>query len=71
MIRLNVSKKSLCADGKTRYCHLFACEFDLPFYARKAFDELSSRFEEPEYMITITRWESSGTVISREILEHL
>lgn len=53
-------------EGKDKYAHFF--KVDIKGHqvseAQAVFDELKERFPEPDFKITVTRWEVTGSHVN-------
>lgn len=63
---INVAKWTRQADGKERYVHLFATDersLKTEAKAKDLYHLLCLKFPEPEYHVSVIRWNSNGQEI--------
>lgn len=60
--RINVAKFEKY-EGKMRYVYVFCTKQVGMYSAKRAYYEIKSKFPEPEYEVTLEKWEYTGQQI--------
>ena len=59
---INISERKVMC-GRLMYLHYFNVTILSHHHATVVFNDLKSKYPEPDYKITVTKWEKTGQVI--------
>lgn len=63
--RINVARLEV-NGGRMRYVYLFCTKITGIFEAKRVYNEIKSKFTEPEYEVSLEVWEHSGREVNAE-----